>query len=120
MPLLPASLKFTHPAKLLTARIVSTGLNPSTISAQVLSPRNARFHPVLRKSVGLKPRKVMVHDPQGVCVEGDVVRLKSGVYKGLGTGGKDRKGVRFVVESVLVPFARPWEGITEGGNRLRD
>ncbi len=67
-----------------------------TVKIQVTNPKNEMFHPVLRKPVGLRPRTLLVHDPRGSCIEGDVVNVQGGL--------RASKTVRHVVTRIVAPF----------------
>lgn len=93
-----ATIKTTKPSRprLLTALVLSTTHMLKTIKVRITSPAATKWHPVLRKPVAIRPKTVLVHDPAGSCVEGDVVNVIGGF--------RASKTVRHVVTKIVSPF----------------
>jgi small subunit ribosomal protein S17 len=116
----------------LTARVLKAGLAQKTITVQVI---RQSWNPFLRKNIRVR-QKHLVHDEEGKCREGDVVRIwnyhprvtataaatetaetKAGAVKKskhVDTKGTENRAQklgrkRFVVKEVLVPFGTPLE-----------
>lgn len=97
---------YIRTAALITGTVTRAGKSPKTVSVTT----NRRYLDEATKTHHISEESVLVHDPQNILVEGDVIKYQHfppDLYEARAARGK--KGVRFVLKEVVTPFGVPVE-----------
>lgn len=117
--------EYVRSQPLVTGTVSRTGTMSKTVSVTT----KRRYLDKLTKTHHFKEESVLVHDPQNILAEGDVIKYQHfplDVYEVRKARGK--KQVRFVLKEIVTPFGKPIEERTpspqelptaEDGNRQR-